>query len=568
MCGIAMSPEREVELREYMEEREEKKRRRAQRLSFREVLIHIGGAGNLITEAGMRLIEENTLYYLWKYPGHCWCTGCGADLGDLRLKHGTRMICPVCRREATFRHEARGHRKLFDEFVLYEWRRSVIDGEAIVLTAVSVWHDQRYDRPERNPAQHKCSAIYLFQPGKPVTCYKNHYWYEDRDELENYVRHDDICPEHTIGGKTRRVVMDGMAFRAALEGTAIGRVYQLIRSEGDSDAATIKKIANAAARPYIEYLYKCGQPELARHLGAMARVSRAVVPRPRAKSIRELLGLTEGQWYEARRDHLRITEETLRRLRCLERMGMGDMKLREVARLEKPAYYMERIAPPNFKGQVPDRSIRGLTEGAPEKLRRKIYRYLMKNVEHNRLTDWEDYYSALRELGEDMTDSALMLPRDFKTMHDRMCERLKMKINREKAEAMRMLEAEFREKQLPRLRELYNFDACGLSLRPYECAEDIMNEGTRLKICIGNYTERYLKGNVIICSLRRADEPDEPWRAVEFELRNPGEVRQDRGYHNRVAMDEPPGDRRQIGRFWQAYRRHLKTSEKRRRNGA
>ena len=104
-------------------------------MTIAQAMAHVGGTESLITAGGMALIDMNTPWKLWKYPEHGYCDRCGADVGDIRAKHGTMIHCPNCGQEVQFRHEARGHSRMFWQFCLYEWRRSVIDPETIVLTA-------------------------------------------------------------------------------------------------------------------------------------------------------------------------------------------------------------------------------------------------------------------------------------------------------------------------------------------------------------------------------------------------------------------------------------------------
>ncbi len=542
MCGIPMEPPAEAA---------------RGKLSFEACLAHVGGADAMISPDGWEMIDRETPYYLWSYrSGACWCTACGQNVGPIRRMHGRRMACPHCQQEAEYRHEARGHSKLWDEFILYEWRRSAIDPEVIVCVAVDVWHDQRGQFPEASPKVVKPTAIYVFRPGEAVSIYKNHRWSGAvPGGAGDWDKQNNLRSEHTGGGARRRTVIDGMQVRRALDGTAIGRVAAAVGGvEGyhmEYPEELLVLIGNCAARPWLEYLAKCGQAGLARELRGMRNVSRDVVARPRARTPRELLGLTEAQWFEIKRDGIALREEDVAKAGLLRRIGLTGCTMREIR--EMPPYStMEWLAHVR-KGPYDDDDIWRLTRGVamPDKLRRRMWRRILRDIGHVR--EWRDYYKALRELGEDMSDPMLLLPRDMLAMHDRkIAEAAELRRENERRESEAKA-AEFRKRRLPELRRRFGFRAAGLELRPFESPEEIRAEGKVLRICIGGYVQRYMDGGTVICALRRAEEPDVPFRAVEFSVKD-GSLCQDRGYQNdRDGMS--PGDKRILRAFWAAWRR-------------
>lgn len=549
MCGILTAPTPDAA--------------RGARLTLERTLEHVGGAGGLVSSRGRELIRENIPQYIWKYPdGRAHCTACGARVDGIRFRHGQEMNCPACGAAVRARHEARGHARLFDQFILYEWRRSETDREAVTLTAAHVWRDSTGCAPECEPVRVAPCAIYLFRPGKSVCVYKGSAWaYEGRNgaafDASGWGRVESVNPEHRKYGTWSEYVMDLGVFREALRGTRIGRLYDLLGgAPREGNALELTAIANCARRPWLEYLFKSGQERLAKRLMRMERISREIVPNPRARTPRELLGLTEAQWFEARRDGVQLDPDDLYGLTMLRRMGLEKMKLGEaLAVIRNPrltGWVKEQIAPHRPGEKIWRRSVGDMLNAskAPDKLRRKIYRRIL--AEADWAGDWRDYYEALSELGEDMTDAALMLPRDMPAMHDRMTERLALlRAGREAAR-----KAELEKSFAPRLKALkrdYTFSACGLTLRPYETVKEIIEEGVKLKICIGSYADRYMRGDDVICCLRKADEPDTPWRAVEFSARN-GMLVQDRGYRNDMQNGIDPETKELLARFWAAFK--------------
>jgi len=537
----------------------------ADSLTFEQAVAHIGGMGSLISGEGRNLIDLNRRDYIWKYTGHAYCTYCGEDVGDMRARHNAEVGCPNCHRAVTFKHESRGHSRIFDQFCLYEWRRSVTDPEAVVLTAAHVWRDSSRDHPEAEPLHVHASAIYVFRPGKAVTVFKNHRWYSD--EAQYWERIRNVAPDHTAydGGKME-IVMDYGGFVHAIEGTQIGRLFAMLNKDSNRrDTLELQAIASCARRPWLEYLYKAGQGKLAAAMMRWHSIPRDIVVNQRAKTPRALLGLTEAQWHEVRRDGIRLTETMLQSMYHLRAMGLGSLHMAEVLEIMgrskySTAYSLSIIAPSQRRERWHTDTLGDIlaAERVPEKVRRKVYRRALKDLAH--ATEWRDYFGQLRRLGEDFADTALILPKDMHAMHQRMIER-EQAIRAEAramAEAKRSAEMDaetrvFVQKRLQKLQRDYGFRAHGLVLRPFESVREVQAEGRALHICIGSYAERYMTGGTVICCLRREEEPDVPFRAVEFSAAT-GQLVQDRGDHNDIHGIEP-GTKKQLRLFWAAWER-------------
>lgn len=563
MCGIPMPPPRELP-----------DAVKGRKLTFEQAVAHIGGEENLVSEHGRFLIRNNAKQYLWKYPDKTtWCTACNKPIQGFTGRHGKMYACPVCGARCEFRYEAKGHGKCYDEFYLYEWRRSVLDDETIVLTGATVYRDSTKAQPHTTPLRVDPSALYVFRPGKAVTVYKQR-WHWGRNGPEgHWEQKKEVHPEHTrYGGCTLEIVMDHLEFRKAIEGTRIGRLFDMLREEtGRWDTLELQAIANCARRPWLEYLYKAGQRYLAGQLMRAERVSRDVVPHQRARKPRELLGLTEGQWFEIRRDGLSLTIEALKTLRAMMKLDIGAVKVAEAMRLSRigTAHWhivSEMLPDPRGYGpRICDRLAR-----LPDKARRKILRRILGDFRH--ATEWKDYYTQLERLGEvpmegdafaPEADLALILPKDMHAMHQRMTDRENAIALEKRIKALADQQTEL-EKRLEKLRAEFTFQACGLVLRPYESCEEVVKEGQRLHICIGGYAESYAQGGTIICCLRKADAPDVSWRAVEFSART-GKLIQDRGAYNDGCGGIPKDTEELLRRFWAAFderRKNDKTKER------
>lgn len=556
MCGIPMPP------------RVVPDAVNGKRLTFEQAVAHVGGVDGMISDEGRRLIHENAKQYLWKYPDKTtWCTACNRRMDGFYGHHGQRYACPRCGANAEFRYEARGHKWVFDSFYLYEWRKSAVDPEAVVLTAAYCCRNSTGPDPHLAPLDATPTALYVFRPGRAATVYKRRSTW-GRNGWEPYWEAvNSVHPEHTRWGDAPMdVVMDRMQFIHALEGTRIGRLYDLLAPETNrfSDIE-LDAIANIARRPWLEYLYKAGQRHLAGQLMREATIPRDAGINQRAKTPRELLGLTEGQWFEIRRDDICLTPDALRTLRAVKALNIGEIKVADAMRMNAgtdAAWHINRDLLPQREGVGICQRLARL----PGKLRRKILRRILKDLRHSR--DWRDYYYQLAELNQVPTegdafteaDTALLLPKDMPEMHRRMTERQNAIARARRAEETARKDGALRRRLEDGLREGYTFQAAGLILRPYESTAEVIDEGAALKICIGGYAARYAEGNTIICCLRQANEPDEPWRAVEFTPN--GILVQDRGMKNDMR-GIPPGVRAQLRAFWNAWDKAHQTSARR-----
>lgn len=155
--------------------------------------------------------------------------------------------------------------------------------------------------------------------------------------------------------------------------------------------------------------------------------------------------------------------------------------------------------------------------------RTKALKYLCRKIEAGtRASDVMDYWNDCAALNEDMNSDEIAFPRNLNEMHTRMTMRRKVLANKE-------TDAKIAE-QLPRLERQLAFEFGGLLLRPARDAEEVIREGAALHHCVGGYVQRYADGKTAICVLRRAVQPDEPWRTVEIDEK--GRLVQDRGYRN------------------------------------
>lgn len=169
----------------------------------------------------------------------------------------------------------------------------------------------------------------------------------------------------------------------------------------------------------------------------------------------------------------------------------------------------------------------------------KAMRYLKKH--HCTATEWLHYRRTLIELNYDMTDESYLFPGDFRKADERVTkEKTNLEIKRKAEEKIEQsnLIAKISE-GLRNNKELVKLfgEGCkesGLQVYIPESAEDLLREGKMLHNCIGTYIGRVAKGQTLLFFIRRIDEPDKPYVAMEY---CHGRVVQCRYNHNKAVEE-------------------------------
>ena len=521
-------------------------------LTIEEVIAELGRetSQTLLSKGDLRQVRRHFHDYAFRYSrregGGIYCSGCGSEIEEPRYgeKHRDWVRCPECCKAVQLYDEWRGHKYLFEQTVVYLWTRSETAPDTILVKAIHAEKHFGRPQPHNTGLTATVTALYQFSPKgarKYVRNYVGTFTQNMRSVTAEENKHGCSCEYAHVG------------LKEALQGTRLEYVaeeFTLRLTQEHRDMDPIIAMTEAARKPYLEYVIRKEQRLLANDI-----MHGLYKPRKRAaKSMPELLGLTEGQWYEAWRDGIKLRAEILHALEDLQAAGNMTLTLAEALRATtvNGQYSRQRL-----KKLAADHFAR-----IPPKLRRKAVRRAGLSRD---LNEWVDYWEQLAQLGEDMSDSRLLLPKDMHAMHQRMTERINVLREEEwarqkLADAQRDAENQrrFEEELLPQLRMRYTFEACGLILRPFESAAEVIAEGTKQHICVGGYAARYIRGETILCALRRAEAPEEPWRTVEFAAAS-GHLVQDRGAYNDRGAGE--GNLRNgvggwLKRFWAAFEEH------------
>lgn len=437
--------------------------------------------------------------------------------------HGHYGDCPICGARVQYRSFRMGRKTLEDRIFLIRYGRSAVEENAIVMTGWLVickwgkWDEYNERLPELDT---DLREICVFRPGEGGRRFTKHVWfYGETDGGNLYTlpmaewKHPKKCnggynpyPEY-FGVTKTRFVLDEDSVEDALTGTWMGALYRELK---DSDILDRITLMNGLTRyPCIEYLQKLGFRTLAKRL-ALDDLDRRLV-NVRGKTAPAVLRI-DGNFYGwLRSREIDADPELLRTWHMAQKwkLRLGYDALRSMTG-RVSAETLEKIAP----------------RVGRERLEKTI-RYILKK----RLAAWEyiDHLRMMEELGMDTRDSAMIWPANFQELHTELAARVQIKADEA---AARKLAA-----RVDGLSGWW-FSALGLTIRPFLTAQEVIDEGTAMKHCVGTYVDGYAAGSTVLLALREDERPGKPFRTVEYTTK--GQLVQCRGYRNKSPEDEQP----------------------------
>lgn len=141
------------------------------------------------------------------------------------------------------------------------------------------------------------------------------------------------------------------------------------------------------------------------------------------------------------------------------------------------------------------------------------YKYLRRQKVRHR-SDYEDYIKQLKELKMPLSQENLY-PHNFKQAHDALTVEINRRENAKKRAAAVREEKKFRKKYKELLSDLY-FEDESFIIRPAKGDAELLDEGTVLSHCVHSYSERYKRGDTVICVIREKKNPEKPFYTLEL----------------------------------------------------
>ena len=468
------------------------------------------------------------------------------------LPQSQEVECPFCRCRVEVKHVTRGIKSIFNRLNVVYYQKSAVDPDAVVAVAAHVTREYReadqfepwtlepsvsvrgiavFDAKRRESARLQTKPIYEEQNGKYRLA---EIWWKRVKSMAALTFGDEYM------GQQADSVFLRDTLTAAIEGTPFARAWSDRFFEGGDGIWALDRIARY---PCVEYMTKLHLTDfvIRAKLGAlppsllnwngkdMAHVLR-LSPRRLGEIKGHKIGLTPNLCAVLQtvdKDKIRCGIDTAEGVATACRGLQGDLKAQ----------------------------LRRALELLPEGKRAKGLKYIARNRDRT-LGDIADLWSMTLKAGGTLNADEDAFPRDFDAAHDRMAARAQATQNRAKDRQIA--------KRLPKLEKKLGFSFGGLILRPACSAAEVIREGQQLHHCVGTYVDRYAAGDTVICVLRRAVEPETPWRTVEISAKT-GKVLQDRGLHNDWGSGGIPVEgnyRAALDLFWEAWRERKQRKER------
>lgn len=461
-----------------------------------------------------------------------------------RLHQNDATPCPFCGAEVQVKHVSKGIGGIYNRLDAVFYRKSALDPDVVVaLAAYCVRHYGNADR--RTPwtlepyVDVRGIAVFDVKRRDDVRIQARPIWEStDGDDwahvgtawkrvkaMTRLGFGDDVLFMHQ---KPEKAACDE-SFYSAIRGTPVERAWH------DSywiDTEGVPALEMIVRRPCVEYMTKLGLEAFV--VGQLRGDLPAGLVNWRGKDMAAVLKLSRERLGQLKGKHIALTPRLCAVIQYVDKRGIRcGIETAEGVALA-------------YRGHLKDLAgtlTRALDYFPPEQ-RPRALKYIARNQTQG-MGDIMDLWFMIREAGGTLQAREDVFPKDFRAAHDRMAEQIVAIRDAAKDRQIRS--------RLKKLGDRYGFEFGGLVLRPAESAAEVVREGQQLHHCVGGYVTKYAAGETVICVLRRAVQPDTPWRTVEISPKT-GRVVQDRGLHNdwdNYMMDDTY--RAMLDLFWEAW---------------
>ena len=427
-----------------------------------------------------------------------FCTHCETTVRIRReeCKMNNYTKCPSCGSRVTMKPSGR-IKGLYD-VMWSEYIQDIKDG--IMIRFIKMEKDYRQYGIVRKIVREPARVI--IQRGKKAV------WYERRDGLTKFASQAEYQRNNTEGcirhANFPSQSKFGMVYRKNLR-AALKKAFpyhtfwefQERQGQEIHEFEIYDYFDAYSVFPMIESLEKTGKTELVDYLCEGHR-NRFKEFNKKAKTVSDMVGITRQQY------------------RMLRNPSMDEIKIMRI--LKK-----KNIELKGLEFIQMNRCI-GIISGENDLDTILEYMTIKKFIGYaNRKDKYEvrnyyfDYLRMGERLGYDFSNKAVLFPDNIKNAHDEAIALL-----REQAEKIKIKEAKKEDKSIrkveEKIRKKFSYEDDSFLIRPAKTAREIVIEGQKQHICVGNgfYTKNMAKGKRYILLLRKKEMPDDPFYTVEI----------------------------------------------------
>lgn len=478
----------------------------------------------VITEELRTFVNEVALesanHIFYKRKGNkqeAYCTKCKTDFVANGLKHNEYAKCPICKKEFQCKSDGRGRKSLTHAATILWFEKSIIDERVLVARGFSL--RRNFGEDYRNVEDEYLElANYIFEERKSTMISKGYYWYWNGYKLSNWGERATIHKFNNNSLAKQPYYVATGSLEEAIKGTYL----EYSCYENFDEEEILKYLDFYNKYPGIEMLIKIGLGNIVAIKIQGLSVGRCI--NWKGKDIYEMLKLSKKDYRELIKRKVAIRPLTLElyQLNCKfkekDRLTVDDVKdLENIIGTLGETYNLKKI-------------LKYTTI-------KKAYNYIYKQFKNRDkgqyhscngvLITWADYIEDCKKLNIDLTIESNLFPKSVYRSHQNTIKQVEYKNNLEMDKKI--------SKRSEKLKEL-TFTYKGLIIRPAESSEEIIREGKEQVICIGNYVKRYADGMTNLFFIRKKEEEEKPFFAVE--ISKEWMVVQVRGKRNCVSTEE------------------------------
>lgn len=427
---------------------------------------------------------------------YSYCTHCRNTYRTDILKHNDEITCLKCDSKCKVKASGISRKSLIDGAYFVYYEKSVINPLAIIARGFHVRRDYRGDFKDIE-TKYTLSSMYVFEVGKSQMYYTSGWsdigWVEANNVRSEFANYRNWVPTYCNFDSIKEAIKD-TPFK-----------YSTWEKYLQADDRDMVKFFDLAARyPCIEYLTK---------LDFSYFVSAKLIGRKtygainwNGTHIEKILKLNKQDLRELKKSNIEIKPLTLR-LFQITRKDTNRLSLEELHTfVEMTKDCFEELK--NFFKYAKKISGIGMTD-VINYLKRQ-YNRKSKKKRYTGIGDtiitWRDYLIDCMKLEMDLLQEDVLFPIDLFAAHQRTNVLVDVKVN-----------SVHNEKIIERCKKLgkYIFELNGMVIRPATSCLELINEGKSLKICIGGYAERYAEGKTDLFLIRKLDDIETPYFAME-----------------------------------------------------
>lgn len=463
----------------------------------------------------------------------CYCTCCHQRYTDYDrdpdiYKHKTKGTCQSCGAQVEYREMFRGRKSYY-----YSWDFCVFEGAGDMMRISCVVVSQQFHLDELEPVYNWYEVTrYKLEPHS-ATQYLQ-YWRLGKDKnstgwVWDKKKSRPSNPNFHPGGFYSYNFGYTLINYDSIDSSFLRYIDKELR-KNTLPSNYIEWLCRYAEHPQIEYFIKAGLHRLAENY-VYGRLGRTYI-NWNSNDLKKILRLSKAE--------LKFFADT----------DAG----------EKYSAYI-KFRRDYFKGKSPEETIKYFDSFSHcmclmDTLKKKtsfsykqIMDYTLKKMNREGsvffMTCWRDYLNECRILNYDMSDDAVIRPKDLFKAHERTSGIIQTEHDKLVQEQLAALTLERQDMECIDL-EL------GLLIRQPQAIEEIAAEGAALSHCVGGYAKRHAEGKLTILFLRKLSDPNTPYYTME--VSNELKIVQCRGYKNNLAKNPKPEE---IIEFEERYQKYL-----------